>query len=256
MPKLQLNSVLKAKRESNVKLKYDRTNKIRPSWLRLVKSKDDIRGINIKYGKWRWTYFRYLANYFLPTNYNKEDMASLYSDWSNEYDLDVRKRKQNQRAIDFTVGKLVLKIKPNKQKILDIGCGSGIGAEAFIERGFLPENITNLDFAKGLLNVAKKNPKLSKCNFVCADFLKFNSKKKYDIIFSFFSFGNGSYYTPEEVKLGIKNIKSLLNKRGFVVIHGHIDLSLFEREFETIYSGTYILNKEKNFKTTYYIGRK
>jgi len=255
MPNLQIKAVLKPTKDSSVRLEYDKINAIRPSWIRLIKSTDKIDGLKIKYGKWRWTYIRYLADYFLPNDYNKDDMACLYSNWSNKYDEGVRAAQQNQRAITFTIKKLLLKSKPNKQKILDIGCGSGIGAESFIEHGFNARNITNLDFAKGLLKVAKKNPKLSQCTFVCTNFLEFKPKKKYDIITSFFSFGAGSYYTPEEVTLGIQKIKSILNKGGYVAIHGHIDLTLFEREFKTIYSGTYILNKEKNYVTTYFIGK-
>ncbi|MBW3013232.1 class I SAM-dependent methyltransferase [Candidatus Woesearchaeota archaeon] len=252
MPNLRIKSVLKKSVDPGIKIEYDKTNKIRPSWIKLKKPDKRIKGVHIKYGKWRWTYVKYLADYFLPTDYNKEDMQKLYDHWSHEYDRDVRAAKHNEKAMKFTISLLLKHCKPSNQKIIDIGCGSGLAAGVFLKNGFA--DITNLDLSSKMLAIAKK--RFPKCKFVHVDFLNFKTREKYDIISSFFSFGAGSYYTPEEVKIGIKKIKSMLKKGGFIVIHGHIDLSLFEPEFKTIYSGTYILNKEKNYKTTYYIGKK
>ena len=135
MSKLTVKHVLK-EHSTKIKVEFDKTNKIRPSWIRLKKSNNKIRGLHIKYGKWRWLYFKYLADYFLPSNYNKEDMQKLYDHWSHEYDKGIRAVKHNEKAMRFTINLLLKHCKPSNQKILDVGCGTGLAAGVFLKNGF------------------------------------------------------------------------------------------------------------------------
>ena len=246
---------IKKKPKKKYKIEYDKTGKIRPAWVKVENPPKGATFIAFKFGKTGFRYLAYLGGgLYLPTNYTKEEMSKYYDKFSETYDRDINRAKQNHRAIKYII-KLLKDLKVKKSsKILDICAGTGIGAEHFIKNGY--KNITLLDFSRKMIAKAKKKEQLKDCKFIVSDLLKFKTKNKYNVVTSFFGFGSSSYFTEKQVEKGLKNIKSILKKGGLLVIQGYPDIDLFSKYFKPVTIGTYVLNKKKRFYTTYFIGRK
>ena len=79
--------------------------------------------------------------------------------------------------------KTIESCKPIEGKsIIDIGCGPGHYAIALAKKG--AKSIFGIDFAKGMIDLAKQNARLAdvecKCNFVLDDFLVYPIENKFD----------------------------------------------------------------------------
>ena len=100
-------------------------------------------------------------------------------------------------------------IKPNS-KILDLGAGSGAIAHYIPNK--LHHNITLLDNAKPMLDIAKKQ--FPNCKTLLADFNDLNEhKQKYDIIFA-----NMSLHWSLNIHETLKQITNLLTINGIIFI--------------------------------------
>ncbi len=250
-----LYTYIKKKPKKKYKIEYDKTGKLRPAWVKLENPPKGATFIAIRFGKIGWRYLAYLVEgLYLPTHYTKQEMEKYYDKFSETYDEDVKRAGQNQRAIKYAVKLLKDKNIKKSSKILDICAGTGIGAEEFIKQGY--KDVTLLDFSKQMINKAKKKKQLKNCKFIVSDFLKFRTRKRYNIVTSFFGFGASSYFSEKQIEKGLKKIRSLLNKNGLLVIQGYPDIELFSKYFKPIIVGRYTLNKKKRYFTTYFIGIK
>jgi len=106
--------------------------------------------------------------------YGKERKKDPFSKFADEVLRAVIKRRLST-TLGFTKSE---KIK----SILDAGCGSGQYVVEFAKQG---KQVTGLDFAESMLDIAKKSikdEKLAGVDFVHADFVEFNFSKKYDAV--------------------------------------------------------------------------
>ncbi len=69
----------------------------------------------------------------------------------------------------------LLKRKP--LNILEVGCGTAVSSEGFLKNGI---DYTGIEFEKSIYNFAVSKSR----NVIFGDFLKFNFKKKFDILFA------------------------------------------------------------------------
>jgi len=192
--------------------------RVRPSWIRLEKPPQGTKFLKIKVGKKNERYFAYLTkDLFLPISYTKNEM--------NDY-----------------------------PKILDIGAGTGFATELLVSEGF--QNIKLLDFSKDMINRAKAKKSLKNCKFVVKDFMKYSPREKYDMIVSFFSFGELAYFSEEETEEGLKKIRNMLKRNGLFAIQGHIDVELFKKYFTPICYGSYSIDRKRKKYTRYFIAKK
>ncbi len=234
------------------KIEYDKTNKIRPSWIYIKNPLKRMIFLSVRCNKRTIRYFAYLPrNLFLPVIHTKEDLKKYYDKFSEYYDKDIRfsGKGQNIRAAKFLINKI--KNLPKNISILDVGAGTGIADEILLKNGF--ENITLLDNSKKMLEKARKKQSLKKCHFILADFLKFKTKKKFDLIISIFSLGITGYY-GNYVENTFNKVRKILKPKGYLVLLGHETEEIFEGGFRTIKRGEYKLNNTTT--VNYYIGRK
>jgi glycosyltransferase involved in cell wall biosynthesis/protein-L-isoaspartate O-methyltransferase len=89
------------------------------------------------------------------------------------------------------------KLKP--ESVLDIGCGTGRWSDLLDI-----DNYYGIDFSKTLIEKAKKNH--PDRDFKQTDILKFNTNKKFDVVFSFASL---LHVRPEDIKDYVEHIKTL-----------------------------------------------
>ena len=141
-----------------------------------------------------------------------------------------------------------------KGEFLDLGAGTGLITEMFVNEGFGPATL--VDYSQGMLNKAKKRKSLKGCKFVKADIRKLNLGKKFDFVLSFFSFGSSSYFDKDELEGLLKIVKNHLKEGGLFVVLGHTAVSEFKTAFKPLETGIHTLDKEKKFYTDYFIGRK
>ena len=106
-------------------------------------------------------------------------------------------------------------IAEGKKKMLDLGCGPGLYAFAFAEKGY---SVTGIDISSLSIEYAKKQAKLEKKNieFICADYLKKRVDNKYDIVTCIYcDFGA---LIPKEQMVFLKNAYKALNNNGSIIL--------------------------------------
>lgn len=103
-------------------------------------------------------------------------------------------------------------IEKNIVNILDFGCGNGIHANYFAEKGFYT---LGLDISENAISIANRN-KSELSEFLHIDFLKENIKfeKKFDLIIA----NQSIYYlSPNEISELMNKLDEVLDDEGYVV---------------------------------------
>ena len=99
-------------------------------------------------------------------------------------------------------------------KILDVGCGTGIHAALLTDNGF---EVDGLDLNKEMLEIAKTR---LKTNLYWQNILEIDISKKYNMIISMFAVFNHLKDTDELMR-GLMNLKQLLHDGGKILIYLH-----------------------------------
>ena len=82
---------------------------------------------------------------------NSDETIGFYKDWSNSYDQEL---SINGYITPLRCAKALQTVNANKdEKIMDVGCGTGLSGEAFKKLGFT--NIDGSDFSNEMLQIAK-----------------------------------------------------------------------------------------------------
>lgn len=117
----------------------------------------------------------------------------------------------------------------SKDKVIDIGCGTGIHASLLENRGI---NVDGLDLNEEMLSIAKKRIHGSLYN---QNMLSININKKYDVIISMFAVIN-HLKDLSELKMVLINLKRILSPNGTIIIDLHNPNSSGEKtdEFDNI----------------------
>lgn len=127
-----------------------------------------------------------------------------------EIDAASRTQESIERTIDFLFG---FCNKP-QMDILDLGCGPGIYAEKFAEKG---HNVTGVDFSENSISYARKQAKEKnlEINYICQDYLGLNYENKFDLIILIYTdFG---VLLPNEREILLENIYKSLKPNGTFV---------------------------------------
>lgn len=127
-----------------------------------------------------------------------------------EIDAASRTQESIERTIDFLFG---FCNKPQTD-ILDLGCGPGIYAEKFAEKG---HNVTGVDFSENSISYARKQAKEKnlEINYICQDYLELNYENKFDLIILIYTdFG---VLLPNEREILLENIYKSLKPNGTFV---------------------------------------
>lgn len=99
-----------------------------------------------------------------------------------------------------------------RPRVLDIGCGDGALYDGFMDS--LGIDVTGVDISRRQIEEAKKNCPNAK--YLCGDFTKYNPKRLYDGITSFYSF----YNLPRREHLKVlKRLYGMLRNGGEVLIN-------------------------------------
>jgi len=258
---MKIRSVYKKINSKNLKLKvdYDKKSKGRPAWIKIDGLPKRARYISItlgkkgKQGERFEPYHCYLPEgLFLPLRHTKEEMEKFYDKFSEIYNNEIEKTGFNINAANFFIKRVRKYIK--KGELLDLGAGTGLITEIFVEKGFTPATL--IDFSKRMLDNAKKRKCLRGSTFIKKDVRKLNLGKRFDLVISFFSVGASSYFDKKELNKILKIAKKHLKKNGVIAVLGHLNIPEFEREFKKLESGIYNLSKKNKFYVDYFIGGK
>ncbi len=131
-----------------------------------------------------------------------------YKEFAKYYDK-FYQNKDYEKEVKF----LMNFINPG-DKIIDIGCGTGIHASLITEKGYA---VDALDLNKEMLDIAKKRLKSS---LYLQNILNINIDKKYDVIISMFAVINHLKNTSELEKC-LYNMKTILQDFGTIIIDLH-----------------------------------
>ena len=100
-------------------------------------------------------------------------------------------------------------------RLLDLGCGPGIYAEAFTERGF---KVKGLDFSPRSIAYAKSSAeeKGLEIEYVCGDYLETDFGGPYDL--AMILYGEMNVFSPEEVLSILRRVWASLSPQGHLII--------------------------------------
>lgn len=177
--------------EDNKKIIIDKIKEIKKA------NKQNLDGSN---------YYRELCN---PNKF-KETVYSFMKidiqDWWNKISDLWTKLESNKESTE-DIAKIIREVRNiNPKNVLDIGCGTGRWADLLPVKDYY-----GIDFSKTLIKTAKKNHPDKEFNYI--DILKFNTNKKFDLVFSFASL---LHIPPEKIKEYVAHIKTLGKKAVFV----------------------------------------
>ena len=128
-------------------------------------------------------------------------------DYAGHYRMD-----ENLDAEDKKYFSKMMKLIPEKSKILDLGCGVGMPHDLFlVKQGY---DITGVDLSKKHIDSAKKN--VPSAAYFCGDFFEIDfPEKSFDAIISLYAI----FHIPrEEHEKLLNRINKLLKKNGIILI--------------------------------------
>ena len=148
---------------------------------------------------------------------------------------DTESASRNHRFIEKSVEWITSLIPDMKgKKILDLGCGPGIYAEKFYEKGF---EVTGIDFSKRSIeyavnSAAEKNMKIK---YKYMNYLEIDYENEFDMaVLIYCDFG---VLSPEERKILLDKICKALKSGGILILD--VFTEVFFREFEEKVEITY-----------------
>ncbi len=131
-----------------------------------------------------------------------------YKEFAKYYD----KFYKNKNYIKET--KFLMNFINQNDKIIDIGCGTGMHAFLLQQKGF---QVDGLDFNKEMLDIAKTR---IKSHLYLQNILDLNINKKYDVIISMFAVIN-HLKDVKELEKALMNLKDILTDDGKIIIDLH-----------------------------------
>jgi len=143
------------------------------------------------------------------------DLHEYWKQRGKTFDEELENQSFYGKSIMRNQEKHVIKIlrKNRWKKILEVGCGSGRLTKKIAE---LPEieKFVAMDMSPDLIESAKKNTRGQIIEFQCIDLQNYNSKEKFDLVFSC----EVMMHIPhQEIKNIISNIVSLSKQKVILV---------------------------------------
>lgn len=135
-------------------------------------------------------------------------VKKIFDGYAKYYDL-IYKDKNYAQETNYI--HKILKLHSSKNKILEIGCGTGIHAICLSKYNY---KIFGIDMSDKMIKIA--NSKIynkTKLKFKTKDVLKFNYKNKFDTAISIFHVIN-YLTTKKQITKAFKNINKSLKKNG------------------------------------------
>jgi SAM-dependent methyltransferase len=171
--------------------------------------------------------------------------------WTNEYTSkkmlefhlndSIDSASRNISFIDRSVDWMVKHFDINSgSSIIDFGCGPGLYTSRFAKTG---AKVTGIDFSQNSLNYAKKEASKNNLNinYICCDYLEFDSKEKYDLITMIMC--DYTALSPSQRKKLLGIFHSLLKPDGSIIL----DVYSYNYFNETQEISTYEFNQPDKF---------
>ena len=131
-----------------------------------------------------------------------------YKEFAKYYDK-FYKNKNYVKEVEFLINFI-----HQGDKIIDIGCGTGLHASLLEQKGF---RVDGLDLNKEMLDIAKTRVH---SNLYLQNILEINLNQKYDVVISMFAVLN-HLKNLKELEKALMNLKNILTDDGKIIIDLH-----------------------------------
>jgi SAM-dependent methyltransferase len=228
-------------------LDFDPKHPEEPHWIYL-KSGPQPRFLSVKTPKNSEVIYKSFGQYYYPVNTipSPEVQNCLMKATAYQYDEIVG--DLNVKIADFIYEKVeYLDLSPDIQ-IIDLGAGTGLTSIPFVKNGY--ENITLVDIAEEMQEVALSKEVLKNVNYILQDVRELKLNQKFDLVIS------GMFLCDLTSKGRIKAFESLvplLNDNAYIVLVEDEKREIYYQYFEEIDSGMAAFNEYEKF---YFVGKK
>lgn len=166
--------------------------------------------------------------------WNNDHTAKQMLNYHLNEQLDI-----SSRRIDFINSSIEWITKhfnlTSQSLLLDLGCGPGLYASRFAEKGI---DVTGVDFSDNSIKYAKENAKSNNLNinYIAQNYLDFDSEEQFDLIIMIMC--DFCALSPSQRKTMLQKMKKLLKPNGSVFMDVY-SYNFFDHKSE---SATYELN--------------
>ncbi len=137
-------------------------------------------------------------------------MNDIFRSYANYYDLIYKSKDYTQEA-EYLI-ELMKSYTPESKNLLEMGCGTGLHAQALASKGF---SVHGIDLSEQMIAEAKKRS-LSNTTFEVADIRSWRSNQIYDSVFSLFHVF--SYQTTNnDLKTSLNTAECHLKEGGVLI---------------------------------------
>lgn len=134
-----------------------------------------------------------------------------YSQAAEFYDL-LYQNDKDHAAEATLLGKLIRELNPAAATLLDVGCGTGSHARAFIDSGF---TVDGIDLEPAFVELART--KCPEGTFWVGDMAALEVPRRYDVVTCLFS-AIGYVHTEDELRKTIAGMSAALNPGGVLIV--------------------------------------
>ncbi|MBI2051401.1 class I SAM-dependent methyltransferase [Candidatus Roizmanbacteria bacterium] len=151
-----------------------------------------------------------MAHYTIPDLATQQEVLSL-----GDYDL----RVTNLARFIYR------KIRRNKGRLLDVGCGNGLVLRFFKRRGF---DVTGMELSKDLCDVMRENPKMEEIVIIQGDISQKKGNGTYDVVLA-----SDVIEHIDDDRKALQNLFTFVKQGGLLVVTVPAHAFLFGRRDET-----------------------
>ena len=183
-----------------------------------------------------------------------------YAQAAEFYDLLYAEEKEHVAEVTLLTAIIRERI-PDAASLLDVGCGTGSHARAFIDAGF---RVDGIDLEPAFVAIARE--KCSEGRFYQGDMTMLDLPDRYDVVTCLFS-AIGYVRTESQLRASIAGMRALLRPNGLLIVdpwfepgqltHGWISTLIGKADSLTVcrMSRTLIEGVESRLECEYLIGR-
>ena len=218
-------------KENELLFEVEKDWEVRPAWIKLINIEGSLpRFLSVQVPKFGELIYKSFRAYYFPFDYTNDEELRLMDGMAQDYD-DMVADAFNIPMAKTLLDKMPIGEIPLENRILDLGCGTGIISDLLATQGY--RHFTLVDFSQGILDAAKTKPRLRDARFILTDVTKeLPNGKKYDLVVSVMLFNTFDEKSTDNI---VSRLIPRLNPNSIFATLEDTQKHSYQKYFEPIY---------------------